>query len=106
MRTPGHPHRQNAEYNKRRNHVGQLTAVRRRRSRPRLRCAWQRFVDPSIRVLARALESKRKLDRLAIMAARDVLDRNGFRPADQHSGQEDAPVHHVVSFVRPSERSE
>lgn len=83
-----------------------FTADRRHRSRPRPRWRLAALVDPSIRVLARVLASNRKLDRLSIMAARDVLDRNGFKPGDQQCGEEGAPLNVTVTFVRPLERSE
>jgi hypothetical protein len=90
------------EGTRRRYENGQLGSEQRTAAKLRLSA----LVGPSIRVLARALNGNRKLDRLAIMAARDVLDRNGFRAADMSRGQADPSVHHVVSFVSPTARAE
>jgi hypothetical protein len=41
------------------------------------------LVDPAIGVLDRSMSDKAD-PRVALMAARDVLDRNGFKPPDRH----------------------
>jgi len=46
------------------------------------------------------------LDRLSIMAARDVLDRNAFRAGDLDGGQGGEPLNVTVTFVRPGDEAQ
>jgi hypothetical protein len=42
------------------------------------------LVDPAIGVLAKRMKEDGKLPALALSAAKDVLDRNGFKPTEKH----------------------
>ncbi len=61
-----------------------------------IRSAKQRLaelVDPAIRTLAKAMK-KSKPDNVALRAAIDVLDRNGYKPPDRHvlTGEDGGPI--------------
>jgi hypothetical protein len=65
------------------------------------------LVDPALGVLAHALDQKDKQLPAALAAAKDVLDRAGFKEADklQLTGADGGPVSQSIqiTFVKPKE---
>lgn len=65
------------------------------------------LVDPALATLGRSLDLKGNQAQVALAAARDVLDRAGFKSTEklEISGADGGPIREemVVRFVRPGE---